>query len=182
MPPPDFPHDVGGAYFRRYDHRHATPHGFEHGVAKILRIGSEHEDPRCSEQTLLIGSDNGTRQDANPVRNSQVSSKLHKSRSEALIVRAHNGEFACPGARECAQKPIQSLFPAEPPEKQNERLLRGNRLDVCGYLAIAGRWLVNSIWNDGQPRVIASRSAGVPRLRAAMSNGQQQLARGSISR
>jgi hypothetical protein len=60
--------------------------------------------------------------------------------------------FACLGARECAQKPIETFFPAESPKKQNERLLRGNRLDVCGYLAIAGRCLVNSIWDDGQSR------------------------------
>src|SRR5262249_28580882 len=145
------PNDVGGAYFQRYDHRHPTPHSFEHGVAEILRIRSKCENPRCSEQTLLFGSDNGTRQDSNSVCNSQISGKLHKSLSESLIVRAHNGEFACLGARECAQKPIETFFPAEPPEKQNERLLRGNRLDVCGYLAIAARWLVNSICNDGQP-------------------------------
>ena len=94
---------------------------------------------RCSEQTLLFGSDNGTRQDSNSVRNSQISGKLHKSRSESLIVRAHDGEFACAGARECPQKPIETFFPAEPPEKQNERLLPNNPLDIGGDFATTGR-------------------------------------------
>src|SRR5262249_21272995 len=139
------PYDVGGTYFRRDDDRHAAPHGFEHRVTKILGIGREYEDPRSSEKMLLFGSDNGTRQDTKAVCNPQISGKLHKSRSESLIVRAHNGKFSCLGACECAQKPIEALFPTEPPEKQHKRLLRGNRHDVFGYLTIPGRWLVNSI-------------------------------------
>src|SRR5262249_359084 len=44
------------------------------------------------------------------------------------------------------------LFPAKPPEEQNERLLRGNRFDICSDFKIAMRGLVNSIRNDCNSR------------------------------
>src|SRR6516162_6951525 len=109
----------------------------------------------------------------NPVGNSQALSKFHKSRRKALIVRAHDGEFARGGVRERAQKPIKSLLPAEPPEKQNEWSLRGNLIDLGGDLSVPRRRFVNAIWNNGQPRQLPSKAAELVgfELRCQMNGG-----------
>src|ERR1700741_3976058 len=98
-------------------------------------MGAEYKNSRRSEQALFFRSNNGARQDTNPIGNSQGLSKLHKSRRKALVIRAHDGEFAHGGVRERAQKPIKSLLPAEPPQKQNERSLRGNLVDISSDLS-----------------------------------------------
>ena len=46
---PRLSHDLGRPHFRRDHHRHATPHGLQHGNAEILRVRRQHEEPRCGE-------------------------------------------------------------------------------------------------------------------------------------
>src|SRR4029079_17313321 len=81
----------------------------------------------------------------------QIASKCGKLWSEALVIGPYNGEFTAVNARKRMQKTVESLFPAEPAEKQDERLLRRNRLHVRSYVARSRQWILNAIGNNGQP-------------------------------
>src|SRR5262245_31969277 len=100
---------------------------------------------------LLFAADNGARQDTDAVGDPQAVSESCELRSQTLVIGADDGQLAGPSARERGQKPIQPLLPAEPAEKQNERLLRGNRLDGCSDFTGAWQRVVDPIGNHSQP-------------------------------
>ena len=52
-----------------------------------------------------------------------------------FIIGADNGEFPAATARKRMQKTIDSLLPAQPAEKQDERLLSRYRLHVSTYFS-----------------------------------------------
>jgi len=121
----------------------ASRHFGEFARLNLLDVGSGvgTKDPRCSKQTLHFGSDDGTLEHTIPIRNSQVSGKLYKSWNEASLP-------VLVDANVCRSN--RPLFPAEPPEKQNEWRLSCNPLDVYGDFATARRCLIDSIQNDSR--------------------------------
>src|SRR4029079_7003429 len=73
-------------------------------------------------------------------------------RRRARVAGPEEGELARGSPGKCGQKPVKSLFPAEPTEKQNKRPVRDNCCNVGGNFAFRARRFVNSIGQDGEAR------------------------------
>ena len=136
-----FPHDLGCPDFRRDYYRNAASHSLEHGITKVFRVRRQHEQPRCGEQTLLFGSNNGAGQNANSIRNPQLCSKFYKFGNEILVVGATTASVPDRVRANACKSRSRPFFQLSLPQEQHEQLFRCYRLHVRRDVTICGNRL-----------------------------------------